>query len=169
MHNRAMGNTAKIRKGVNAGNGSHFVRVPQGHTALAIMLEIERRGAGCPISTVEIEALSGTSNSSIEKFVAELRRAGLIKSFRGPGGGYQLAKPAEEISVLDIVLATEGKPPPWRDKGIAAFSKQSPPEDVWEVLERLQHRILCRLPLADIAEDRFKEHPLVKEVFSVVE
>ncbi len=44
----------------------------------------------------------------LAKFLQELSRAGLVKTSRGPGGGYQLAKPAGQINVLEIVQAVEG-------------------------------------------------------------
>ena len=48
------------------------------------------------------------SESYLEQLVRKLRTAGLVKSVRGAGGGYQLAKPASEISVGDVLRACEG-------------------------------------------------------------
>jgi Rrf2 family iron-sulfur cluster assembly transcriptional regulator len=97
-----------------------------------------------------------------------LRLAGLVKGFRGPGGGYRLTKPADEIPVLDIILATETTAPAWRNIGIPAFSETSPPREVFEMLDRVQHHMLGHLSLADIVNGSFNNHPLVREVFSVL-
>ncbi|EET59261.1 transcriptional regulator, Rrf2 family [Marvinbryantia formatexigens DSM 14469] len=59
-----------------------------------------------PISSVA--ARQGISESYLEQLFAKLRKAGLIISERGAQGGYRLAKPAEEISVGDILRALEG-------------------------------------------------------------
>lgn len=55
-----------------------------------------------------IAARQGISESYLEQLMRLLRKAGLVKSIRGAGGGYVLGKPAQEISVGDILLALEG-------------------------------------------------------------
>ena len=53
-------------------------------------------------SIASISARQQISESYLEQLIAKLRKAGLVKSVRGAGGGYMLAKPASEISVGDI-------------------------------------------------------------------
>ena len=63
------------------------------------------------VEAVSISSISSRENISIsylEQLVAKLKKAGLVKSTRGAGGGYQLAKPAAQISVGDILRALEG-------------------------------------------------------------
>lgn len=55
-----------------------------------------------------IAARQGISESYLEQLMRLLRKAGLVKSIRGASGGYVLGKPAQEISVGDILLALEG-------------------------------------------------------------
>lgn len=60
------------------------------------------------VSIQSIATRQNISNSYLEQLVAKLKKAGLVVSTRGAGGGYRLAKPAGEISVGDILRALEG-------------------------------------------------------------
>lgn len=61
-----------------------------------------------PISISTIAAREGLSESYLEQLFAKLKKAGLVSSSRGTNGGYQLAKPAGDISVGDVMRALEG-------------------------------------------------------------
>lgn len=61
-----------------------------------------------PISISTIAAREGLSESYLEQLFAKLKKAGLVSSSRGTNGGYQLAKPAGDISVGDVLRALEG-------------------------------------------------------------
>lgn len=56
----------------------------------------------------EIAAMTSISHGYLEQILSGLRRAGLVISIRGAGGGYQLARSGAEITVLEIVEALEG-------------------------------------------------------------
>ena len=68
--------------------------------------------AGRPVSLAEVALRQQISLSYLEQLFARLRRAGLVRSVRGPGGGYLLGRPAEAIAVADIVQAVEEAPRP---------------------------------------------------------
>ena len=70
---------------------------------LALYSEIE------PVSISCIAARQGISERYLEQLMALLKKAGLVTSIRGAGGGYVLAKKAEDISVGDVLRALEGK------------------------------------------------------------
>jgi len=61
-----------------------------------------------PVRLSEISKRQGISLKYLEKLVRALKKAGLVKSVRGPYGGYLLAKPMADISVGDIVRVLEG-------------------------------------------------------------
>lgn len=61
-----------------------------------------------PISISTIAAREDLSESYLEQLFAKLKKAGLVHSIRGINGGYQLARPADEISVGDVLRALEG-------------------------------------------------------------
>jgi Rrf2 family iron-sulfur cluster assembly transcriptional regulator len=60
-----------------------------------------------PVSLAEIAQAQHLSLAYLEQLFGPLRRAGLVESARGPGGGYRLAKPAAEISVSQVVTAVD--------------------------------------------------------------
>jgi Rrf2 family iron-sulfur cluster assembly transcriptional regulator len=62
---------------------------------------------GKPISLAEVSERQQISLSYLEQLFARLRKAGLVRSARGPGGGYVLARPAAQIFVSEIVLAVD--------------------------------------------------------------
>jgi Rrf2 family iron-sulfur cluster assembly transcriptional regulator len=76
-----------------------------GLRALAVMSE---RYGEKPVSAKEISELEDISPSFLEQLLAHLRRHDLIVGVRGPGGGFRLKKPPEEIRIVDIVEALEG-------------------------------------------------------------
>jgi len=60
-----------------------------------------------PVSLAEIAAAQMLSLAYLEQLFGPLRRSGLVASARGPGGGYRLARPADQISISDIVDAVD--------------------------------------------------------------
>ncbi len=60
------------------------------------------------MQTREIAAVTGISRGYLEQILSALRRSGLVSSVRGAAGGYTLAKPASQMSVLEIIETLEG-------------------------------------------------------------
>ena len=73
-----------------------------------LVIDLALNSAGDPVRLSEISKRQSISLKYLEKLVRELKAAGLVKSLRGPYGGYMLAKPVEDISVGDIVRVLEG-------------------------------------------------------------
>jgi Rrf2 family cysteine metabolism transcriptional repressor len=76
-----------------------------------VMVELARRAGGedgCPVPLAEIAAHDGLPLAYLEHLVARLRKAGLVDSRRGSRGGYMLARPANEITMAEVVEALEG-------------------------------------------------------------
>lgn len=63
---------------------------------------------GGRVSNVEIAKALGASEHTLSKVLQRLARAGLIKSYRGPAGGFVLAEPASKITLLEVFEAVEG-------------------------------------------------------------
>jgi Rrf2 family iron-sulfur cluster assembly transcriptional regulator len=74
---------------------------------LAVITRLATQRDGAPLTTSSFSKTTGLSTSYLEVLCATLRRTGLIKSLRGPGGGYILGRAAHEISILDIALAVD--------------------------------------------------------------
>ena len=66
------------------------------------MIELAKQKGGKPVSLRAMAKSQNVSSKYLEQMAATMRRAGLIESIRGAEGGYRLAKPAEEITALDI-------------------------------------------------------------------
>jgi len=73
------------------------------------MVELARSGQGKPLAIQWIASRQQISPSYLEQLLAKLRKAGLVKSYKGPVGGYMLARSPEEITLLDVFIALEGK------------------------------------------------------------
>ena len=83
----------------------------RGRYAIMAMVELGKRTGPDPAPLIEVAKRGNISLSYLEQLIAGLRRQGLVKSSRGPGGGYALAKPASEISVPAILMAAEDSTP----------------------------------------------------------
>lgn len=79
-----------------------------GRYALRAMVDLALHADRGPVSRSDITERQGISVHYIEQLFVKLRRAGLIKSVRGPGGGYILARNAEDIRAGDVIRAVEG-------------------------------------------------------------
>jgi Rrf2 family protein len=75
---------------------------------LRAMLELSREYGEGPVTARTIASREGMSVPYLEHLLAGLRQAGLVRSVRGPGGGFELAMRPEEISLLSIVKALDG-------------------------------------------------------------
>ena len=75
----------------------------KGRYAVTAMLDLAVRKDVGPVSLADISERQGISLSYLEQLFAKLRRQELVKSVRGPGGGYQLSRQANEIFVAQIV------------------------------------------------------------------
>ena len=71
------------------------------------MADLALHSSGRPVALAEIAARQDISLSYLEQLLAKLRKNGMVKSTRGPRGGYTLDKPPEEIRILDIIKAIE--------------------------------------------------------------
>ncbi len=72
------------------------------------MLELARKGSGLPVRAEDIARAEGISKGYLEGLLATLRRSGLVRAVRGPGGGWVLARPASRLRPLDVYAALEG-------------------------------------------------------------
>ena len=77
--------------------------------AVVAMAELARSGSDAPVPLAQIAERRGMPLQFLEQLFSTLRRAGLLNSQRGVKGGYTLARPADEITVLEVVQALDGK------------------------------------------------------------
>lgn len=94
----------------------------KGRYGLRAMIDLAIHSKTEAVSIASIAARQKISESYLEQLIPKLRKAGMISSVRGAGGGYMLAKPAEEISVGDILRALEGNLDPVDCAGLPGAS-----------------------------------------------
>jgi len=80
----------------------------KGRYALRAMLDLANSSTGSPITREDIAERQDLPATYLAQLFATLTKAGLVESVRGPGGGYMLGRPADEITAGEIVRTVEG-------------------------------------------------------------
>ena len=80
---------------------------PKGRYAVMAMVDLAARQHDGAVALSSIAERQNISLSYLEQLFARLRRAGVVKSVRGPGGGYVLARSMDDTSIADIVVAVD--------------------------------------------------------------
>ncbi len=80
----------------------------RGRYALRVLVDLAEQDSDRYITLREIAERQEISEKYLESIVRELVRAGFLDGLRGKGGGYRLARSAEELNVLEVLQATEG-------------------------------------------------------------
>ena len=112
-------------------------------------------GGTRPVSLKDISEEEGISCEYLEQIFNRLRRAGVVKSVRGPKGGYVLARAAEDVTMLDVVSAVEsGRREDKCFCGKVACDRTAicASRDVWEAVARQEKEVLERFSLGQLAE-----------------
>ncbi len=79
----------------------------KGRFAVTAMIDLAMRNHDGPVTLADISERQKISLSYLEQLFGKLRRNALVSSVRGPGGGYNLAKKLNEVSVADIIIAVD--------------------------------------------------------------
>lgn len=77
----------------------------KGRYAVTAMIDIALHRHRGPVSVTEVAERQAISGAYLEQLFSKLKRAGLLQSVRGPGGGYELARPLADVTVSDIIAA----------------------------------------------------------------
>ena len=130
----------------------------KGTYALRIMTDIALNGDG----NVTVSSLSAKTNISekyLEQIIGKLTRAKLLASFRGTNGGYKLSKPAKDISVKEILQATEGsfKSVSCLEDGVKCdLEAKCLTVNVWAGLNKVINDYLASVSLDDVVNKNIK-------------
>lgn len=79
----------------------------KGRFAVTAMIDVAMHNGDGPVTLAGVAERQKISLSYLEQLFGKLRRAGLVDSVRGPGGGYNLARPSDNLSVADIITAVD--------------------------------------------------------------
>ena len=131
----------------------------KGRYAVMAMVDLAKHGSGEPISLAEIAERQEISLSYLEQLFAKLRAGNLVKSVRGPGGGYLLAHDRDDTRIADIILAVDEpiravRCKPGTTLGCRGDGSRCLTHDLWEELSNQIHLYLSSVSLADVCEKR---------------
>ncbi len=131
----------------------------KGRYAVMALVDLAKHSDGAPIALAEIAERQEISLSYLEQLFAKLRVAGLVKSVRGPGGGYLLGRSAQETRIADIILAVDEpiratRCSPGAPTGCSGSKTRCLTHDLWEELGNQIHLYLSSVSLADVVEQR---------------
>lgn len=123
--------------------------------AVAAMIDLALREQHGPVPLGSIGVRLQISLSYLEQLFSKLRQQGLVESTRGPGGGYTLGRPAQAISVADIISAVEGV------RGLQAEATRGAGEagcaltqDLWASLNTRMMEHLQSITLRQLGEEQ---------------
>jgi Rrf2 family iron-sulfur cluster assembly transcriptional regulator len=146
----------------------------KGRYAMVALADIALQPPDGVVSLGEIADRQSISLPYLEQLFVKLRRADLVTSVRGPGGGYRLARAASDIRVVDVLAAVDESVNAMHKgagvSGGASGSKaQSLTNRLWEGLSAHVYVILHQTRLSDVIENELAPCPAVPHLFDVVD
>ena len=131
----------------------------KGRFAVTAMIDLALRSGEGPVTLAGISERQKISLSYLEQLFGKLRRHGLVDSVRGPGGGYCLARPGNQITVTDIVCAVDepldatqcGGHENCRDE------ERCMTHDLWATLNTKMYEYLSSVTLANLVEKQLRK------------
>ena len=126
----------------------------KGRYAVTAMLDLAIHAQDTPVTLQEISGRQGISLSYLEQLFAKLRRNELVKSIRGPGGGYQLQDTADSIVISRVIDAVNESTDVTAcgGKGNCHDGKQCITHDLWCELSEQIHQFLSNITLQTVID-----------------
>jgi len=126
----------------------------KGRYAVTAMLDLAFHSQNKPVTLTDIATRQTISLSYLEQLFARLRKAGMVKGVRGPGGGYRLSRPAAEISIADIITAVDEQVDSTKCGGAGDCQNHLPclTHDLWMGLSEQIRQYLQGISLASLME-----------------
>jgi Rrf2 family protein len=127
--------------------------------ALRAAAELAAAG-GEPIKREAIAAAQDVPVPFLEQILLAMKRAGIVRTRRGPEGGYWLARPAEEVTLAEVIRAVEGplaNVQGARPEDVAYAGAAAPLGDVWIAVRASLRAVLDEVSLADVAAGRLPD------------
>ena len=121
--------------------------------AIRAAVELAAAGEG-PVKGDRIAQAQGIPQNFLENILADLRNAGIVATRRGAEGGYWLARPADEVSLAEVIRAVDGplaNVRGIRSEQVAYQGSAEPLREVWVAVRASLRRVLEGVTLADLA------------------
>ncbi len=122
--------------------------------AISAMLELALHGDKSETPIVDMARKYNISQSSMEQLFARLRAASLVTGRRGRRGGYRLARPAQAITIAEIIASVDDEKltPSKAEGNDVAGTRRRVADSVWDSLSRKLYEFLGEITLADVME-----------------
>ncbi len=146
----------------------------KGRYAMVALADIALQSSDKLVTLGEISERQDISLPYLEQLFVKLRRADLVASVRGPGGGYRLARPASDIRVVEVLAAVdETVDAMHKGAGASGASSgsqaQSLTNRLWESLSANVYVFLHQTRLSDVIRNDLAPCPAVPSLFAVVD
>jgi len=128
----------------------------KGRYAVTAMLDLAIHHDQGPVTLADIARRQGISLSYLEQLFAQLRKRGLVRSSRGPGGGYRLGRAADDIAVVEVIGAVDESVDATRCRGMENCQGDARclTHDLWQDLSKQIHDFLGGIDLGQLVERR---------------
>lgn len=146
----------------------------KGRYAMVALVDIALQPQDKLVTLGEISDRQDISLSYLEQLFVKLRRAKLVESLRGPGGGYKLARPTTEIRVVDILAAVDETVDAMHtgagaSGGMSGSKAQSLSNRLWQSMSAQVYVFLHQTRLSDVINNEMAPCPAVPSLFAVVD
>ena len=146
----------------------------KGRYAMVALADIALQPEGDLVTLGDIAERQSISLPYLEQLFVKLRRADLVASVRGPGGGYRLARPASQIRVVDVLYAVDETVDAMHkgagaSGGASGSRAQSLTNRLWEGLSAHVYVFLHQTRLSDVIENELAPCPAVPTLFQLVD
>jgi Rrf2 family protein len=128
--------------------------------AVRAAVELVPAGEDAPRKADTIAASQSIPPSFLENILNQLKSAGIVRSQRGPDGGWWLARPADEVSLADIIRAVEGPLASIRGErpeSVSYAGPAAPLQQVWIALRANLRGVLEHVSLANVADGKLPD------------
>ena len=138
----------------------------KGRFAVTAMADLAMRDQHGPVTLASISGRKGISQSYLEQLFGKLRKHNIVVAVRGPGGGYNLARSSDRITIAEIIAAVNETVDSTRCGGLANChdGQQCITHDLWEGLNRAIDAYLSEVSLQQLAESQPKDRPRISLV-----
>ncbi len=146
----------------------------KGRYGMVALVDLALQPDGQLTSLADLSERQDVSLPYLEQLFVRLRRAGLVESARGPGGGYRLSRPANEIRVSEVLSAVDETVSALHvgagaSGGLSGSRAQTLSNRLWQSLSAHVYVFLHNSTLADVAHNRLLPCPAVPDILAVVD